>query len=152
MIIDKYFQTCVDKAVIKTGKNYFCTQTLIQRITYEMIIWAGYGFIVAIIVFLNSLLAELISESIFHKDEFYQKNFIPLGISFIVSGIIIYYLKKYLDKKKANDEGTRVFDNVTISKVGHHLFFIPFKYWSYIMMVLGIVVMISQLISLIRNK
>ena len=117
-----------------------------------MIIWAGYGFIVAIIVFLNSLLAELISESIFHKDEFYQKNFIPLGISFIVSGIIIYYLKKYLDKKKANDEGTRVFDNVTISKVGHHLFFIPFKYWSYIMMVLGIVVMISQLISLIRNK
>ena len=116
-----------------------------------MIFWAGYGFIVAIIVFINSLLAELISESISHNDEFYQKNHIPLGISFIVSGIIIYYLKKYFDKKKANNEGTRVFDNVTIAKDGHHLFFIPFKYWSYIMIVLGIVVISSQLVSLIRN-
>jgi hypothetical protein len=116
-----------------------------------MIFWAGYGFIVAIIVFINSLLAELISESISHNDEFYQKNYIPLGISFIVSGIIIYYLKKYFDKKKANNEGTRVFDKVTIAKEGHHLFFIPFKYWSYIMIVLGLVVISSQLVSLIRN-
>ena len=116
-----------------------------------MIIWTGYGFIVAIIVFVNSLLAELISESISHNDEFYQKNYIPLGISFLVSGIVIFYLKKYFDKKKASNEGTRVFDNVTIAKEGHHLFFIPFKYWAYIMTILGIVVMISQLNSPIRN-
>jgi hypothetical protein len=117
-----------------------------------MIIWAGYGFIIAIIVFVKSLLAELISESISHNNKFYQENYIPLGISFITSGIVIYYLKKYFDKKKANNEGTRVFDNVSIAKEGHHLFFIPFKYWSYIMIVLGIVVISSQLISLTHNK
>jgi hypothetical protein len=69
----------------------------------------------------------------------------------MISGIIIYYLKKYFDKKKANNEGTKVFDNVKIATEGHHLFFIPFKFWSYIMILLGILVISSQLISLIRN-
>lgn len=110
-----------------------------------MIIWSGYGFIIFIIVFVDSLIAELISQSVTHDETYYQKNLIPLGLSFIVSGVVIYSLKKYFDRKKANNEGTRIFDKVTIAKKGHHLFFIPIEYWAYIITVLGIVLIGYQM-------
>lgn len=94
-----------------------------------MIIWSGYGFVIFIIVFVDSLIAELISEAVTHNDSYYQENLAPLGLSFIVSGAVISSLQKYFDKKRANNEGTRIFDKVTIAKKGHHLFFIPFAYW-----------------------
>ena len=110
-----------------------------------MIIWSGYGFIIFINVFIDSLIAELISQSVTQNDKFYQENLVPLGISFIVSGAIIYFLKRYFDKKKANNEGTRIFDRVTISQKRHHLFFIPFEYWTYIMVVVGILLIGYQI-------
>jgi hypothetical protein len=112
-----------------------------------MIIWSGYGFIIFVIVFIDSLIAELLSQTITHNNNYYQENLTPLGISFIVSGLIIEIVKKYFDRKRENNEGTRVFDKVTIAKKGHHLFFIPFGYWTYIMIALGTAVIIYQFLK-----
>jgi hypothetical protein len=109
-----------------------------------MIIWAGYGFVIFIIVFVDALIAELISDAVTRNKNFYQENLDPMGISFIISGLIIYYLQKYFDKKRVNSEGTRVFDKITIAKKGHHLFFIPFAFWSYILVAIGTILIIVQ--------
>ena len=103
-----------------------------------MIIWSGYGFIIFIIVFINSLLAELISEAATHNDNLYQENYIPLGASFLISGAVIYSMNIYFQIKRANNQGTRIFDKAMIANTGHHLFFIPFRYWPFIMIMMGI--------------
>ena len=109
-----------------------------------MIIWAGYGFIVFIIVFVNSLLIEIISELFMHDDNFYQSNLLPLGCSFFLSALVIRLLDNYFNEKRNESKGTYIFDAVTIAKSNHHLFFIPFKYWTYIMIVLGLGVIVYQ--------
>ena len=103
-----------------------------------MIIWSGYGFIIFIIVFVDSLLFELISESLMHDDNFYQSNLLPLGGSFFLSALVIRLLDNYFNKKRTENKGTYIFDQMTIARKDHHLFFIQFKYWTYILIVLGL--------------
>jgi hypothetical protein len=109
-----------------------------------MIIWSGYGFIVFIIVLIDSLIAELLSNAISNDERFYEKNLTPLGCSFIFSAIIIMLLSKYFSKKKSENKGTRIFDKITIAKESN-LFFIPFNYWSYIMFGIGFCTIVWQL-------
>ena len=109
-----------------------------------MIIWAGYGFIIFIIVFVDSLLFEIISESFMHDDNFYQSNLLSLGCSFFLSALAIRLLDNYFKDKRSKNKGTYIFDEVTIAKSNHHLFFIPFKYWTYIMIFLGLGVIVYQ--------
>ena len=109
-----------------------------------MVIWKGYGISIFGIVVVNSLLSELVSEEISHDDDFYQTNLFPLGASFLLSGIIVHFLIKYFEKKKNGNEGTRIFDRVTIAQSGHHLFFIPAKYWAHLLFAIGIGIIIYQ--------
>ena len=109
-----------------------------------MIIWAGYGFIIFIIVFVDSILFELISESFMHDDNFYQSNLLPLGGSFVLSALVIRSLDNYFNKKRAENKGTYIFDQTTIARKDHHLFFIQFKYWAYIMIALGLGLILYQ--------
>ncbi|ANI88516.1 hypothetical protein A9P82_03900 [Arachidicoccus ginsenosidimutans] len=113
-----------------------------------MIIWSGYGFLVFVIVFIDSLIANFISDSITKDENFYSENLIPLGVSFLFSALVIMLFSKYFDKRKSEGKGTRVFDKVTIAKGNRNrLFFIPFQYWSYIMTCLGLGVILYQLIK-----
>ena len=113
-----------------------------------MIIWSGYGFIVFVIVFINSLIANFISDYVTKDDNFYGSNLIPLGISFLFSALTIKFLSDYFNKKKSQNKGTYVFDKVTIAEGNmNKLFFIPFVYWTYIMTFLGAGVIIYQLMA-----
>jgi hypothetical protein len=113
-----------------------------------MIIWSGYGFLVFVIVFINSLIANLITNWVIKEDDFYSKNLTPLGISFMVSGVVLLILTDYFDKKKKEGKGTRVFEAKMIAAGDQNkLFFIPFRYWSYIISSLGLGVIIYQYFS-----
>lgn len=110
-----------------------------------MIIWSGYGFLVFVIVFINSLIANLLTNYLTNDDSFYDRNLVPLGISFLASALIIKLLSDYFNKKKSQNKGTYVFDKVTIAKGNENkLFFIPFTYWTYIMATLGLAVILYQ--------
>jgi len=78
---------------------------------------------------------------------FYNHNLIPFGLSLLVSSIAIYFLYKRLDKEKprilVDKETGQEFD----FKKKHELFFIPLKYWSYIIAALGVIVMVKQLLK-----
>ncbi len=113
-----------------------------------MIIWSGYGFLVFIIVFLDSLIANFITNYLTKDDNFYDRNLVPLGVSFLFSALVIKLLSDYFKKKKLENKGTRVFDKITIAKGDQNrLFFIPFRHWSYITGALGLVVILYQLIA-----
>ena len=112
-----------------------------------MIIWSGYGFLVFIIVFLNSLIANFATNFLTEDDTYYDRNLIPLGILFLFSALVIKLLWNYFNKKKIENKGTRVFDKTTIAGGDQNkLFFIPFRYWAYIICCLGIAVIFYQLL------
>ena len=91
-----------------------------------MIIWSGYGFLAGVIIFVDSLIAELITRYISNDENLYSTNLIPLGCSFLFSAVVIVLLSNYFEKKKLEKKSTRVFDRVTIAGK-NHLFFIPFR-------------------------
>jgi hypothetical protein len=110
-----------------------------------MIIWSGYGFLVFIIVFVDSLIANLIADKIANEPGYYDRHLIPLGLSFLFSSLVIFYLAKYFARKAKEGKGTRVFDKVTIAAGDkNRLFFIPFRYWSYIMASLSICIFVFE--------
>ena len=113
-----------------------------------MIIWSGYGFLVFVIVFANSLIANFITNYVTGDETYYDRNLLPLGFSFLFSALIIKLLANYFNKKKVENKGTYMFDKVTIAKGNENkLFFIPFIYWTYIMLCLGVGTILYQLLA-----
>jgi hypothetical protein len=110
-----------------------------------MIIWSGYGFVVVVIVFLSSLFSEIISEDFTKNENYYQENFIPLGCSFIVSALLIKLFSNFMISRKMRKNVANDRSNYSVSE--HKLFFISIHYWSLIMLVLGVSVIIYQLFS-----
>jgi hypothetical protein len=54
-----------------------------------VIIWSGWGFLVAVIVFGASLATELVTEAV-GDDRFYQTQAWPLALALILSGVTIW--------------------------------------------------------------
>ncbi|WP_447640519.1 MULTISPECIES: hypothetical protein [Chitinophagaceae] len=110
-----------------------------------MITWSGYGILAAIIIFLDASLANWISNIITNDESYYEKNLIPLGISLLVSGVIIRSFSQYFETKRREGKGTRVFDSVTIAAGNkNRLLLIPFQYWSYISSSVGIAIFLFE--------
>ena len=109
-----------------------------------MIIWSGWGFLVAIILFINSIIGEMLCRSITKNMEYYQQNSWPMTIVFILTGVICWYLGKYLnrpsDKVYINKQTGK---EVRLSK-RNSFFFIKMEYWGPILGVIGIVILFAR--------
>jgi hypothetical protein len=95
-----------------------------------MIIWRGWGFLVAVFVFGASLAMELVTESLTGDDDLYQAQAWPLALALVAAGIATWFVGKYL-----HAQGTRtVIDKVTGKELTiggrHDFFFIPMHYWG----------------------
>lgn len=91
-----------------------------------MIIWSGLGFLVFVIVFAVSLLAEFSVESSFHDDNYYQSHGWPLAMVLICSAIVTWFLGSYLNRQPGP----------AVNR--HRFFFTPMQYWGPILVVVAI--------------
>lgn len=109
-----------------------------------MIIWSGWGFLVAIIVIINTLLGKAIFGSITGDATYFQDHSWPMAVMFIISGVMSWYLGKYINKP----DGKVYIDTETGEKVmfnkKHSLFFIKMEYWGPILGVIAIVILIKR--------
>jgi hypothetical protein len=99
-----------------------------------IIIWRGFGFLVAVIVFGCSLVANLIFNAEVGSG-YYDHHRWPFAVSLIVSAAICWFLGDYLRKRP----GRVVIDKqsgkeFTLNK-SHSLFFIPMHWWAPILLV-----------------
>src|SRR5213593_2514369 len=99
-----------------------------------MIIWRGYGFLVAVITFAVSLLTELMIEKINGDPTFYQSHSWPLAVALVISAAIIWTV----DNRMSNQPEKVLIDKETGNEVSlkrsHELFFIKMKYWPAILL------------------
>jgi hypothetical protein len=103
-----------------------------------MIIWSGWGFLVPVITWAGAgiivLIMLLFGQSIEGKD------IIIVPLTFLIGGISTYLFHKYVLAK--TEIPRELIDTKTNQKVifrrRNHLFFIPFRYWPYILELLGL--------------
>jgi hypothetical protein len=102
-----------------------------------MIIWSGWGFLVAVFVLVASLAMELVTESLTHDDNFYQTQAWPLALALVIAGIATWFVGIYLNARGART----VIDKATGKELAlgsrHHFFFIPMHYWGPALIVLA---------------
>ena len=106
-----------------------------------MIIWNGWGFLVAVIGFGCFFLAELITETAFNDDTYYQTHGWPKLVACIVAAVMVFPIGLWLNHRGAR----RLIDPETneevVLKNDHSLFFIPMQYWGPIFLVLGVIML-----------
>lgn len=110
-----------------------------------MIIWSGWGFLVAVFVFGASLAMEIVTESLAGDDTLYQTQAWPLALALVAAGIATWFVGKYL-----NARGARiVIDKATGKELTidgrHNFFFIPMHYWGPVLIVLAVLAFVLRL-------
>lgn len=104
-----------------------------------MIIWSGLGFLVAVIVFGCSLVANLIFNAAY-GDRYYDNHKWPVAIAFIVAAAICWFLGKHLRKRSDRvviDKQTG--KEFTVNQSRHTLFFVPMHWWAPILLVIAVI-------------
>lgn len=112
-----------------------------------MIIWSGLGFLVAVIVFGFSLMANLISDSISGNEIYWKTHQWPLAVSLLCSSLACWFLGNFLRNRKAKVLIDKETGEEVVLKPSHSLFFVPMPYWGPILLVVGIAVLMIDLIK-----
>ena len=107
-----------------------------------MIIWQGRGGLVVLIVFLTSLIGNVITNYI--SSGYYDKHTWVAGIFVAISALFIHILYKNTDMRERSlvdqDTGDRL-----VYKPSHTLFWIPLRFWIPIVAVSGVAMVVSDL-------
>jgi hypothetical protein len=105
------------------------------------IIWTGKGFLVAVITFGCSFIANLISDSATGSEAYWEAHRWPLAVSLLISGLACWWLAVRL----RNRGGRVLFDPKNGEKVvignEHTLFFIPVVWWGPILALVGLILL-----------
>jgi hypothetical protein len=102
-----------------------------------MIIWRGWGFLVAVFAFGASLAMELITESMTGDDTFYQREAWPLALAFVVAGVVTWFVGQWLHARELRAASDTVPARAPASSAAHSLFFVPMHYWGVLLIALA---------------
>ena len=102
-----------------------------------MIIWRGWGVLVAVFTFGASLAMELIVESTTRDDAYFQREAWPLALALVVAGVATWLVGRKLNAATARtviDKATG--RELTIDRT-HTFFFVPMHYWGVVLLALA---------------
>jgi len=106
-----------------------------------MIIWRGFGIFVGIAGFIGFILAELLTRSLTESDTYYQAHAAPRLGGAVLGAALAFGAVKILE---IWEKPRTVIDQATgreiILRRGDSLFFIPVRFWPYIILGIGVVV------------
>ena len=107
-----------------------------------MIVWQGKGWLVAVIVFGCSLLANLITNSVTGSEDYWNQSLQPFAISLVIAGGICWSLGMRLEQGPTRtlvDEATGERFEL---KHKHTFFWIPVK-WCGLIAFLGAIAIVA---------
>ena len=104
-----------------------------------MIIWNGWGILVAFIGFACLLLTEFTVDGVMQNDQYFRRNGWPKFVASAVAAIITWFVGRAFNRKRP---GRELIDGKT-GGGGHSLFFIPMEYWAVIFLAIGILALFA---------
>jgi hypothetical protein len=102
-----------------------------------MIIWRGWGFLVAIFTFGSSLAMELITESLVKDHDFYQREAWPFALALVVAGVVTWFVGKKLHAREARAVIDAATGQALTFGTSHTFFFIRMDYWGVVLIALS---------------
>jgi hypothetical protein len=110
-----------------------------------MIIWRGWGIVVAVIAFLGLLAGQLVGTAIYGPVGYEQNATWLVGSGLLVAAGVLWPIGQ-----RMNSGGRVLIDKETgqelMLKPGHSLFFIPVQYWSPILAVIALIMIVMGLL------
>ena len=113
-----------------------------------MIVWSGHGYLVAVFVFVASLLMELGTESVFNDDNYYQREAWPLALALVTAGILSFLIGVKLNsagERRLVDPETN--EEVVVASGNHSLFFLKMHWWGPILFVIAVIVFVQRIVG-----
>jgi membrane protein implicated in regulation of membrane protease activity len=104
-----------------------------------MIIWSGFGFLVALIGFGCLVLTQFIANALFQNAAYYQTHGWPKLVAFLIAALLVYFLSRVLERQQGRAMIDKATGREVVLKPRHSLFFVPLKYWPYILVGLGVI-------------
>jgi len=103
-----------------------------------MIVWQGFGFIVAVIGFGSLVLAEYLTRT-FKDQYYYQEHGWPKLVAFWLAAGVVWLIARYYDTRPGKVMIEKDTGREIVVRRNHSLFFLPMRYWTYVFLVLGAV-------------
>ena len=110
-----------------------------------MIIWSGHGYLVAVIVFACSLVANLITNSVTGGESYWDTHRWTLAIAFFVAAIASWFLGRYLLGRGSRTLIDKETGEEVVQNPNHALFFIRMDLWGPILAIIGLVLLVKDL-------
>lgn len=109
-----------------------------------VIVWRGLGWLVAVVVFGFSLVANLVFNNLYGEG-FYDTHKWPLALSLLGSATVCWFLGRHLKARSARiaiDKATG--QEIVINQSQHTLFFIPMHFWGLLLALIALIVFASE--------
>jgi hypothetical protein len=121
-------------------------KTVSKRPYIFLLFWSrGYGILVGIVAAVGYILAELFTQLITHDINYYAFHFWPMFMAALLAAALAYGMAKLLERcdklQIVIDDGTG--EEINLVR-GDALFFLPVRYWPYIILVLGTILAIAH--------
>lgn len=109
-----------------------------------MIIWEGWGVMVAVIVFGCSLLMELATESFFDDENYYQAHAWPLTVALLIAAALVWVGGIFLERRPKRVVIDKETGKEFVLGKPDSLFFIPVRYWAPILAAIAVVQLVVR--------
>jgi hypothetical protein len=118
-----------------------------------MIIWKGFGILVAVICLASLAVTELVSENITNDEQFYQQHGWVVLIGMLIAAVLTYGLHRLLLLQKARVVIDKETGEELVLWPDHSLFCVPVRLWPAVFVILGLVLAVvgPQLSAASRN-
>lgn len=104
-----------------------------------MVIWSGWGFLVAVIVLGCGVVVEYAIEADYQDPDFYQANGWPKLVAMLMAASVVHAANRFVYRR---DDGlARLAGGESPEPRYHSLFWISMRIWPAVLVVVGIVLL-----------
>lgn len=111
-----------------------------------MLVWQGWGILVVGIPLVLIVITSAIWTALFGGTSANDNATLILGIALLVSAPIIYLLGKRLDARPGRTMIDKETGKEVVLRGAHTLFFVRLRYWAWISVILGAVLLVVGLL------
>ena len=105
-----------------------------------MLIWSGYGILVAPIVIACILLSAMLTGQFSSTPDYFKLHGWPMGAGVITSAVVCWFLGRRLHASGSQTLIDPKIGNPVVLRRSHTLFFIPMQWWAVLLLPIGIMI------------